>query len=117
MENEVAPQIVNLTPHSITVLAEGGEGITFPPSGKVARVSMLPGVDLPAHEGAVPLRAAPQYGAVTELPAPAPGTIYIVSGMVSARACRADVFSPDTGPDAVRETGQIVAVRRLVRSI
>lgn len=55
------------------------------------------------------------------MPEAQPDTVYIVSGMVldalkrqgSARV-GSDVFAPDTGADAIRENGQIVAVKGLV---
>jgi len=56
------------------------------------------------------------YGAVTGLPDQHDGVAYIVSQMVAARSSRTDLLYPDSGPDAVRERGQVVAVRRLLRS-
>jgi hypothetical protein len=55
-------------------------------------------------------------GQVSGLPEAQPDTIYIVSGMVLAamNGSRPDVVAPDTGPDAIRENGQIVAVRGFV---
>ena len=44
------------------------------------------------------------------LPAPVAGVVYVVSALVADRARRSDVVSPDTGPSAIRDGGQIVAV-------
>ena len=68
---------------------------------------------------------AQNLGQVEGLPAPEADTVYIVSGLVLDASKRqvqpgeqsragADVFAPDTGADAIRENGHIVAVRGLV---
>lgn len=103
----------NLTPHALTVLdADGGEAF-FPPEGAPARVTVktvtrpeLAGFRLQAQE----------FGQVEGLPEPQEGTIYIVSALVLAQCKgRSDVVAPDTGKDAIRENGQIVAVRGFVQ--
>ena len=111
-------KFVNLTPHALTVEGLG----TIPASGQVARVSVAQR-DLGTC-GGVRLRQSVK-GMVDGIPATVEGVTYIVSGMVldalrrqagqvaSSRAGD-DVFAPDTGPDAIRENGQIVAVRGLV---
>lgn len=55
-------------------------------------------------------------GQVTGLPDATPDTILIVSGMVlsALNGARQDVVAPDTGADAIRENGQIVAVNGFV---
>lgn len=79
---------INLTPHIITTVGEGGLIESFPPSGQVARVS------------SVKKEVAPGYflqrlGEVQDLPAPVAGTLLIVSGMVrDAVPHRTDVISP-----------------------
>jgi len=107
--------LVNLTPHPIVVRTDGGD-VTIPPSGQVARVTSqqtlagyidLDGVQIPVQRTT--------FGQVECLPAPAPDTVYIVSGLVlSALAgTRPDVVQPDTSPaGAIRDgDGRIVAVR------
>lgn len=102
---------INLTPHALTIEGVG----TLQASGQVARVATTR-TELPAIAG---VRIVAQgMGDVQGLPAPTADTIYIVSALVLS-ACPADrrgvdVFGPDTGPDAVRENGQIVSVRGLV---
>lgn len=109
-------KFVNLTPHAITVRLADGTDRTFAPSGTVARVATTPGVDLPDADG-IPCRSAQTWGEVEGLPAPADDTVLIVSALVLVRVSRQDVFAPDTGSDAIRnDKGQIVAVRRLLRS-
>jgi hypothetical protein len=103
-------KFVNLTPHALTVEGLG----TIPASGSVARVTVN-STDV-GSVGGVRLRAQLK-GQVSGLPALTEGVTYIVSGMVLdalGGSRRADVVAPDTGPDAVRENGQIVAVRGFV---
>jgi hypothetical protein len=106
-------ELVNLTPHSITIRAEDGTETTIPPSGTVARVSTTD-----EAVGTCPITGAPivrrVFGDVTGLPAE--GTPCIVSALVlSAVPGRAGIYAPDTGPTAIRnDAGQIIAVTRLV---
>lgn len=109
---------MNLTPHAICVQTEAGEIARFEPSGVIARVG-TERAEVPAVAG---FRVVAQdMGDATGLPQAEAGTIYIVSAMVlsalkderaqgiSNRA-GVDVLAPDTGADAIREGGQIVAV-------
>jgi hypothetical protein len=103
-------KFVNLTPHALTVEGLG----TIPASGSVARVTVN-STDV-GSVGGVRLRAQLK-GAVTDLPPASEGTVYIVSGMVLDAlngTRRSDVVAPDTGADAVRQNGQIVAVRGFI---
>jgi hypothetical protein len=109
-----SPFFVNLTPHAVT-LRVGERDLVIPPSGRVARVSSR---EVPCDPfGDVPT-VRREWGAVEGLPDPAPDTIYLVSALVLEHVRgRDDVVAPDTGPTAVRDAaGQIVAVRRLVRT-
>ncbi len=107
---------INCTPHAITVkLPEcfGGNPYTYEPCGVVARVATVR-EEIPL---AGPFRRIRQTaGEVTGLPDRQPDTFLIVSGMVLAAlgGSRQDVVAPDTGADAIRENGQIVAVRGFV---
>ena len=111
------PSFINLTPHSIWVTIHpdflDDRGLEYPASGMVARVAAVRSVaaDLGPHRV---MRQS--FGAVEGLPAPVEGTVYIVSALVlsALEGSRPDVVSPDTGPDAIRENGQIVAVRGFV---
>lgn len=100
--------IVNLTPHSVTI-----GGFRYAPSGQVARVSC-------SHEQVGEVASLPVYravfGEVEGLPGQAPGTTYLVSGMVAAAVPhRADVFSPATGhPGVIRVAGQVASVPGVV---
>ena len=112
--------IVNLTPHALTLIAPSGEHHIIPASGSVARVASTPGT-VEAREGFPCLIASPtKFGEVTGLPAPQDGVVFVVSGMVGSALAgrgRTDVFVPGTGPNdgAVRnEQGHIIGVTRLV---
>ena len=100
--------VVNLTPHPIVVQLVDGQRLTFAPAADgPARVSSRQ-VDAGNIAG-IPARRT-TFGDVVGLPAPTPGVVFIVSALVADRARRADVVSPDTGPSAIRDGGQIVAV-------
>lgn len=103
---------VNCTPHAITV--EWDTGLeTYPASGILPRCATVRSAAM-MFSGLRVVRQS--LGPVEGLPAPAEGTTYIVSGMVLAALAgtRPDVVAPDTGSDAIREGGQIVAVRGFV---
>ena len=103
--------IKNLTPHPIAIELADGQRVTFAPAGAPARVSTSQ--EEVGQVAGIPLRRT-AWGEVQGLPAPEEGTIYIVSALVADRARRPDVVSPDTGPTAIREGGQVVAVRAFV---
>jgi hypothetical protein len=103
---------LNLTPHPIVVRLNDGSDLTFPPSGKVARVDELP-TQIVGDVNGIPIMARTVFGEVIDLPEPVEGLGYIVSGLVAGAVSRADVFAPATGPKdgAVRnDKGHIVAV-------
>jgi len=105
---------INLTPHAITIEGVG----TIATSSTIARVGCnrtelktIPGVR-------VMLQC---MGTVSGLPEVKFNHVYIVSAIVLDAMKKQgdirvgkDVFAPDTGADAIRENGQIVAVRGLV---
>lgn len=101
--------IINCTPHPLRVLIEGTtEYRTIPSSGIVTRFEVTS--EIVGSVDGVPIRKT-QVGEVTGLPAPREGVIYVTSTLVAQAAGRADVVSPDTGPSAIRENGQVVAVK------
>jgi hypothetical protein len=116
----------NLTPHAINVFAADGTTllVIVPPSGEIARVSfsrVKTGVvpiegDAEALLREDPLAGIPvfvnNYGAVSGLPAPQFGTIYVVSAMVrQAVPTRRDVLSPG---ELIRDAaGQPIGCRGL----
>ena len=106
---------INATPHAINVIAENGDMVTIPPSGILPRVdtatTKLGTRGDAVHQFPIALR---KQGEVVGLPKEEVGSdnVYIVSAMVMSalRGTRRDVVAPDTGPTAIRENGQIVAV-------
>ena len=115
--------IKNFTPHTISVQLSS-EVVAFLPvkgeDGKPVPVrvnqtnSPLPHLEV--GELDIPV-SVPMYGGVTGLPEPEDGTVLVVSTMVAdalRSSGRKDIYVPDSGPDAIRENGQIVAVRRLL---
>ena len=115
-------EFVNLTPHAISIVANDGDDSVFTvaPSGTVARVEMTESkaeslCDQYGNEFVAVIRRT--AGAVSGIPASVAGTVYLVSSMVldaMRGTSRVDVFAPDTGASAIRQNGQVVAVRRLV---
>src|SRR5690554_2207037 len=107
--------IVNLTPHTLCLMPAGPTGpvVTIPPSGQVARCAVdREQVDTVTVEGVtVPVNQT-QFGAVSDLPAPRPDTVYVVSALVAQRVPgRRDVYIMD---DAVRDDqGRIIGARAL----
>lgn len=83
-------RFVNLTPHAVNIV----NGPSFPPSGQVARCSMI--THHRGEIGGIPV-AQRQMGPVEGLPDPEEGVFYIVSAMVREAAeddGRRDCLSP-----------------------
>jgi hypothetical protein len=108
-------QVVNLTPHSITVVCDDGSAITYPAPGSgvsAARVAVTSVPAPPLADGCPTVRMS--RGDVQDLPAPAPGVLYIVSRMVAdAVPDRDDLLVPGA---PVRDAhGAVIGCRALVR--
>ena len=102
--------MINLTPHAITLQKPAGDRVTIAPSGQLARVSTTEKVF--AEFDGMPVITR-EIGEAEGLPEE--GTPCIVSAMVLAAVPgRKGVYAPDSGPSAIRENGQVVAVTRLV---
>jgi len=114
--NDRRVEIINLTPHEITIISEGGEEIMrIPPSGTVARVSVKS--EVVGEVNGVPIRKT-VYGDIVGLPEPRENTFYVVSTLVLIAArekgiCRRDLIAPDTNPDSVirDHQGRVVGVK------
>lgn len=111
---------VCLCPHSVAVLLPSGETWVCESSGSARLVEDHRFFDRVPGPGGDESRsielAQAVFGEVVGLPPPQAGVGYIVSQMV-AIAChdRRDLFFPDSG-SAVRDaSGQVIAVRRLLR--
>jgi hypothetical protein len=99
-------KIINLTPHAIHCL-----GVTFPPSGQIARCKEIT-KEVFALDNGMPL-VNKEYGYVEGLPDSQADTLYIVSMMIRlALPNRLDLVSPG---DAVRDNdGRIVGCTNFV---
>lgn len=111
LNKEIAMNVINMTPHAIVVEDASGVRTTFQPSGSVPRLATSQ--EVVGRLFGVEVRRT-VYGEIEGLPAPQEGVVYLVSGMVAAQARRGDVVAPDTGPTAVRENGQVIAVKGFV---
>jgi len=105
-------EIVNLTPHPLTIERTDGTVAAIPATGAVARLAVTrearPAVKTAVGEFAV---SAPKLGAIEGLPEPQSGKIYVVSAIVADAAKRADVFSPG---ELLRDAeGKIIGARGL----
>ena len=115
--------IKNFTPHTIVVRLAAEDATFLPEKGEdgqpvPVRVNQTNNPLPPLEVGELDIPVShPVYGGVTGLPEPEDGTVLVVSTMVAdalRSSGRKDIYVPDSGPDAIRENGQIVAVRRLL---
>jgi hypothetical protein len=112
--------MLNFTPHTVTVRDESGNDHVYPPSGVVARVEMTSIPALPLSDGTPTCHVSYGIALLPEVHIEDGGK-YIVSTMF-ADAYREqwgrdsiELFVPDSGPSAIRENGQIVSVKSLIR--
>lgn len=115
--------IINLTPHAITLCDEHGVVAEFEPSGHVARVAseVQHWYDIPGLPYRVPV-CTQQYGEIDLGCQIDPRNYYVVSSVVLAAAERLGhpaakhLLAPDTGPQgAVRDdAGRIIGTRRFI---
>jgi hypothetical protein len=107
----------NYTPHIVTVRDAKGIDHIYPASGVVPRVAMLSAAAPTLPDGTPTITV--EYGPA-ELPTDHVGPC-IVSTMFADSYRRQhgdngiELFVPDSGPSAIRENGQIIAVRALIR--
>lgn len=108
-------KVVNLTPHTINVHVNGTD-IEIPASGIVARVSQTEKNSNPVCVNGIEIAVtAVEFGEIENLPNAQKDTVFLVSGLVRGLTTRKDVFSPNTGPSALRnDRGQVVAVQGFV---
>lgn len=110
-------QVINLTPHTINLVAEDGTQLLSLESQGVARVASTTEVVGHLQVGGV---AVPQthttFGEVEGLPEQAPGVGYIVSNMIISALAqqgirRDDLFTP--GLQVRDEQGRVIGCRSL----
>jgi hypothetical protein len=105
--------VINCTPHTINLvytLAGAEVQVSFEPSGRVIRIKAESVVEpmLTLRTGYPVFKSVP--GELEDAPEPN-GDLFIVSTMVAQNSDRYDFIAPDTGPTAIRENGQVKAVR------
>ncbi len=106
------PEVVNLTPHPLMIERVDGALASIPASGAVARLAVTREQLAPVATSAGAFAVTrPTLGAVTGLPEPEAGRIYVVSAMVAEAVKRPDVFSPG---ELIRDSaGNVVGARGL----
>lgn len=109
--------MINYTPHTVTVRDDDGREFMFPASGVFPRVAMLSSKAEPLSSGCPTITV--EYGDA-ELPAGETGPCIVSTMFADAYRKQhgqdgVELFVPDSGPSAIRENGQIVAVRSLIR--
>ena len=104
-------EIVNLTPHEVSVMV-GDTLKRIPPSGQVVRVTTR--CEKCGEIDGMPVVRCHE-GEPRGMPEPAEGTVFIVSSVVAKALKRKDVLSPDTSDDGVLRDGNgyIIGVKRL----
>jgi hypothetical protein len=109
--------MINLTPHIVTVRGPDGVDHVFQPSGQVAKVEMKTQMAKPLEDGTPTCKVS--YGSAD---LPVTGETQCIVSTLFADAYRSqngpgsvELFVPDSGPSAIRENGQVVAVRSLIR--
>ena len=109
--------VINLTPHTINLVAEDGTQLLSLESQGVARVASTTEVVgyLQVSGVAVP-QTHTTFGEVEGLPAPTPGVGYVVSNMIISALAqqgirRDDLFTP--GLQVRDEQGRVIGCRSL----
>lgn len=105
--------IINLTPHTVTIVNPDGSELSFPASGTIARcaVNTVQTGYILYSEQEIPTYRT-QYGEVIGLPDPQDGVIYITSTPVAQNVPdRKDVLVP---AECIRDAeGRIIGCRGL----
>jgi hypothetical protein len=104
-------KIINLTPHSLTLVGENGT-LVVPPSGIIARLAVTRTALAPVTIDGVTLSVThPVMGDVTDIPSAVDGVIYVASALVAGAVNRGDVMSPG---ELIRDSaGNVIGARGL----
>jgi hypothetical protein len=109
--------MINYTPHTVTVRDASGVDYTYPTSGIVPRVEMHSEPAPCLADGTPTIRVT--YGAA-DLPDGHVGPCLVSTLFADAYRRQhgddgVELLVPDSGPSAIRNAGQIIAVRALIR--
>jgi len=103
-------RIVNLPPHNVTLVTASGDEVVIQPEENPVRI---PTTATPAGDvNGIPVVMEQLGDADSVLPAPQPGTVYIVARPVAERANRPDLVVPT---NVERVNGRPVRARALAR--
>lgn len=113
--------IINYTPHAITIRQGPVASVTVPPSGKVARVATEKRFAGHIHIGSLAVISNCRVLGEVEIPDPGPDIWWILVSSMVLEAARVQghpllnrLCAPDTEQTAIREGGQVIAVTQLV---
>ena len=89
-------RLVNLTPHDLVIYRDGQPLSTLPKAGDMARLQEVVRdlADLQTTAGELPHKAVSYTGALSDLPAPSPGTYIVVSRLTAQAVQRPDLLFP-----------------------
>lgn len=106
--------VINLTPHDVTIWRDGAPLVTYPPSGEVARLATIelgtqryPGVFAPVE--------LVEFHHIENPPPKVDGTWYIVSLPTALASPRADFLVPYL--EVRDDGGRIIGCRMLARPV
>lgn len=108
-------KIINLTPHSVTVMPLEGDPVTFEAAGQVARVGevVTGSRTIDTENGPIEVHDVYYTDVLLGLPDPQPGVTYLVSRVAAAASDRADLLFPYA--ELRDDEGQIIGCRALGR--
>jgi hypothetical protein len=108
----ITMKFLNLTPPALSIEARDGRMITVPPSGQIARLAVTREArPVFVVGGDVFAVSRPTMGAITGLPNPQAGIIFVCSALVAEQAKRSDVFS--VGELIRDKSGAVIGARGL----
>lgn len=106
-------KIINLTPHSVTVMPLEGKHVTFEAAGQIARVGevVTGSRTIDTEDGPIEVHDVHYTDVLLGLPDPQPGVSYLVSRVAAAASDREDLFFPYA--ELRNDEGQIIGCRAL----
>lgn len=106
-------KIINLTPHTINIVATNGEAIATFPSQGIARVASKE--EIIGELNGIPVTST-TYGEIEGLPAESENTVFIVSRLILSALEKQNIIRHDLrvpGLQVRNEAGQVVGCKSL----